>query len=92
MFPTDSEFSFLYLSYIVVFLYFSLGYFLTKIKSFKLNLIVFSVYTLFMIYIFSDENNFKYGGSLSVLFYGLAFLILHLIIYGIIELVKALKR
>jgi len=43
-----------------------------------------------MIYSFSDDENFKGGGSLVVLFYGILFPIVHLCIYGIIQIIKAI--
>jgi hypothetical protein len=45
-----------------------------------------------MIYIFSDEENFKGGGSLVVFFYGILFPIVHLCIYGIIQIIKAIVK
>lgn len=41
-----------------------------------------------MLYIFSDKENFKYGNSLSVLFYGGLLLIVQLFIFIVTILVK----
>ena len=47
-----------------------------------------------MTYIFSEEENFKYGNSLAILFYGGLFLFAHLIIIGITKIAEiiTLKR
>lgn len=91
MIPTKSEFLLLYFSYLGTFLFFAFKFFITKKKSFLLNLFLFCIYTAFMIYIFSDKENFKYGNSLAVLLYGGLFLLTHLIIYGFLELIKNIK-
>ena len=90
MIPTDSEFSMLYLNYGTVFFLILLGLWFRQKKVFYIHLFVFLLYTFFMIYIFSDEENFKGGGSLVVLFYGILFPIIHLCIYGIIQIIKAI--
>jgi hypothetical protein len=92
MFPTDSEFILLYFSYLGVFLYFLLGSFLSDIKKIKINLTLFLIYTAFMIFIFSDKENFVGGGSLVVLFYGGIFLFIHLLIYVAIEFIFLLRK
>lgn len=43
-----------------------------------------------MVYIFSDKENFKYGNSLAILFYGGLFLFAQLIIIGITKTVEIL--
>ena len=90
MIPTDSEFSMLYLNYGTVFFLILLGLWFRQKKVFYIHLFVFLLHTFFMIYIFSDEENFKGGGSLVVLFYGILFPIIHLCIYGIIQIIKAI--
>lgn len=70
MFPTDFEFIFLYTSYLVLFLYLIISLLVTKKKYYKINLAFYFVYASSMIYVFLDEDNFKGGGSLVVLFYG----------------------
>ena len=90
MIPTDSEFSIMYLIYGIVFLLILLGLWLRHNRVFYIHLFVFLIYTVFMIYIFSDYENFKGGGSLVVLFYGILFPISHLCIYGIIQIIKAI--
>jgi len=90
MIPTDSEFSIMYLIYGIVFVLILLGLSFRQKRVFYLHLLVFLVYTAFMIYIFSDEENFKGGGSLVVLFYGFLFPITHFCIYGIIQIIKAI--
>ena len=83
MFPTDNEeFLILYAVYIGLFLMLLAGTLFSRHKkTFKNNLIFFSVYAGIMICIFCNENNFKYGSSLMVLFYGGVFILLHLVIF-----------
>jgi len=45
-----------------------------------------------MIYVFSDSENFRYGNSLVVLFYGGIFVISHFIIIGLIKLYKSVTK
>jgi hypothetical protein len=45
-----------------------------------------------MLYIFLDEDNFKGGNSLAVLFSGGIFVVAHIIIYGVIELIKSFRK
>lgn len=92
MFPTDSEYILLYFVYFSVFIYFFLGLIFTKKPLYKVNLTIFMVYFLLMLYIFLDEDNFKGGNSLAVLFYGAIFVISHIIIYGVIELIKSFQK
>ena len=83
MFPTDNEeFLILYAVYIGLFLMLLAGTLFSRHKkAFKNNLLFFSVYAGIMVCIFSNENNFKYGSSLMVLFYGGIFILLHLVIF-----------
>ena len=92
MFPTDSEFTLLYFVYFSVFVYFFFGLIFTKRPIHKVNLTVFMVYFLLMIYIFLDEDNFKGGNSLAILFFGGIFVVAHIIIYGVIELIRSFKK
>ena len=92
MFPTDSEYILLYFVYFSVFIYFFLGLIFTKKTLYKVNLTIFMVYFLYMFYIFLDEDNFKGGNSLAILFYGAIFVIIHIVIYGIIELTKCFRK
>ncbi len=92
MFPTDSEFTLLYFVYFSVFVYFFLGLIFTKRPIHKVNLTVFMVYFLLMLYIFLDEDNFTGGNSLAVLFFGGIFVVAHIIIYGVIELIRSFQN
>ena len=92
MFPTDSEYILLYFVYFSVFIYFFLGLIFTKKTLYKVNLTIFMVYFLYMFYIFLDEDNFKGGNSLAILFYGAIFVLIHIVIYGIIELTKCFRK
>jgi hypothetical protein len=38
--------------------------------------------------VFADAENFKYGNSLAVLFYGFLFVMLHVTLWGMINLFK----
>ncbi len=92
MFPTDSEYILLYFVYFSVFVYFFLGLIFTKKTIYKVNLTIFMVYFLYVLYIFLDEDNFKGGNSLAILFYGAIFVLTHIVIYGIIELIKSFRK
>lgn len=92
MFPTDSEYVLLYFVYFSVFIYFFLGLIFTKKTLYKVNLTIFMAYFLFMLFIFFDEDNFKGGNSLAILFYGAIFVLIHIVIYGIIELIKSFRK
>ncbi len=87
MFPTVSEFIILYTSYLSWLLFLLICLLFSKQKRRYINhLIFYSVYSGIMLYVFSDKQNFKYGGSLPVLFYGGVFLVVHFlsfICYGI---------
>lgn len=91
MFPTDSDFIILYIAYLLMFVSLMIGLMFSKKKAyFKWNALVFIGYFLLMIYIFSDSENFNYGNSLSVLFYGIIFVFSHFIILGLIKLYRFL--
>ena len=92
MFPTDSEFVLLYFVYFSVFIYSFLGLIFTKRTIHKVNMTIFMVYFLLMLYIFLDEDNFKGGNSLAVLFYGGIFVVTHIIIYGVIKLITSFRK
>lgn len=85
MLPIDSEFIVLYLLYTIfgVFLFVKMLCF--KTSFYKLNLILFLAYTAIMVYIFVDEENFKYGNSLGVLFYSFLFILIHILLFGILK-------
>ena len=92
MFPTDSEYILLYFVYFSVFIYFFLGLIFTKKTLYKVNLTIFMVYFLYMFYIFLDEDNFKGGNSLAVLLSGGFFVITHIFIYGLVELIMNFRK
>jgi hypothetical protein len=92
MLPTDSEFTLLYFSYVALFVYLIFRYFTTKKKFYYFNLVVYLMYSFFMIYIFLDENNFKGGSSLSVLFYGFLFVIIQIVVMIIASIVSFIRR
>jgi hypothetical protein len=88
MLPLDSEFIILYLLYLSVFGYFLFQYLHSRKRVFKINLFLFFSYFTLMSIVFADAENFKYGNSLAVLFYGFLFVILHLTLWGMINLFK----
>lgn len=92
MFPTDSEFTFLYFLYFSVFVYFLLGLIFTKRSIHKVNLIIYFIYFFLMLYVFLDENNFKGGNSLVILFFGAILVLTHIFIYGVVELIKLFQK
>jgi hypothetical protein len=94
MIPTDFEFMVLYICYVLLLIYLVQGFIIHKNIFFKVNLVIFIIYFTFMTYIFSDKENFKYGNSLVILFYGGLFISTHLLIIGIIKTAKIimLKR
>lgn len=92
MFPTDSEFTLLYFVYFSVFAYFFLGLIFTKRTICKVNLIIFLIYFFLMFYVFLDEDNFKGGNSLAVLLSGGIFVITHIVIYGLVELIISFRK
>jgi len=92
MFPLDNEFVFLYCCYLVAILYFGIQTQITKLQFYKYNLIILLIYTFWFLYLFLDENNFTGGGSLSMLFYPLFVLFVHIAIYGLFKLFFYFKK
>ncbi|TDY65350.1 hypothetical protein DFQ06_0170 [Algibacter lectus] len=93
MFPTDNEFTILYITYFTMLIFMIFGSLKSKNKEFyKWNFVVFGIYLTIMIYLFSDSENFKYGNSLVILFYGGLFVISHFIIIGLIKLFKSVTK
>jgi len=90
MFPTDGEYLTLYIFYIIAFLALLAGVVFTNSKKlYSINLFIYLCYTSFSIWIFSNPENFKYGGSLGVLFYTWGFLIIHIILYILTKMILA---
>ena len=58
MIPTDSEYLIIYSIYGIALLLILLGLWFRRKRVFYIHLFVFILYTAFMIYIFSDEENF----------------------------------
>lgn len=93
MFPTNQEFSILYICYLVALILIIRSlFFNSKNNEFKFHFLFYVIYTGFMIYIFSDEENFSGGNSLAILVYGFLFLIAHLIIFGILKLILIIRN
>ena len=89
MIPTDNEFSTLYFFYGFILILILCGLlFKPNKKEFKIHFIFYILYSGYVVYIFSDKENFKGGNSLAVLLYSFVFPILHLIIFGIVKLMK----
>jgi hypothetical protein len=93
MIPKDGEFLLMYLVYLITLILIILGVmFKSNKKEFWIHLILFSLYTGFMIVVFSDEDSFSGGASLVVLFYGFVFPIIHILIYGGIKLMISIRK
>lgn len=92
MFPTDSEFLLLYLFYGFLFLYLIFESFKTNKLFYRINLIIYVIYTSIMIYIFLDKNNFKGGASLVVLLLGALFIIIHYLIIFLNNFLKYIRN
>jgi hypothetical protein len=88
MFPIDNEFLILYFFYFLIGVILTYGtFFSIKHKQFfKINFVVFLMYSTFFGFLFSDKSNFEGGSSLVILFYSGLIVFLHLlilIIFGI---------
>ena len=92
MFPLGSEFVFLYCCYLLAILYFGTKTQITKRQFYKFNLAILLIYTSWFLYLFFDVNNFSGGGSLPILLYPLFVLFVHVIIYGLLELIIYFKK
>ncbi|GLB52496.1 hypothetical protein NBRC110019_15360 [Neptunitalea chrysea] len=68
MFPTDSEFTTLYSLFIVFLGYLVFMTYKSKRKGYyKINLVIYLLYTALFIVKFTNPDNFKYGSSLVML-------------------------
>lgn len=93
MIPVNGDFRLLYFAYGLVFVILVGGILISENKKlFKRNLIVYFIYTGIMIFMFSDEENFKYGGSLVVLIYGAAFPIIHAVVFVLYKIYRELSK
>jgi hypothetical protein len=82
MLPTDNEFVILYITYFLLLLFLVGGVILARNKKrYVSNLIFYLIYTGIMASVFFNQEHFKYGGSLAVLFEGGMFVLLHLCIF-----------
>jgi hypothetical protein len=90
MFPIDTEFLILYFFYLLIgFFLIYKTFFFKKYKKFsKINLVIFSIYSIIFIFLFSDKSNFEGGSSLVVLFYSGLIVSLHLLILFIFGFYK----
>lgn len=87
MIPTGDEYIVLYALYAVFLIGIVVYYLKVRSNWGIVNLIVFSIYFLFLVSIYSDESSFKGGSSLVVLFYSWLFILGHLVsflIYGFV--------
>ncbi|QHI36360.1 hypothetical protein IMCC3317_17220 [Kordia antarctica] len=92
MITTDSDFVVLYFMYGIVLTLILFCLFFGNKKEYLIHLVIYLLYTIFMISIFTDKENFSSGGSLVVVFYGLVFPILHIIGYGITKFIKFIRK
>jgi len=92
MIPIDSEFLLMYVLYGVILILILMSLRFQRKRVFYIHLCIFLFYTAFMTYVFTDEENFKGGASLGVWFYGVLFPSIHLITYGIIQMITFLVK
>lgn len=79
MYPNYQEYIPVYILYLITLAILLFGLKRShKRKFFIVNLIIYIAYTLYMASIFVDGENFKYGNSLAILFYSIAFPLIHL--------------
>jgi hypothetical protein len=93
MFPIDEEFSFMYFLFGITLIYIIVGLTKSKRKLFyRLNLVLFIIYSFNTFYSFLDLNNFKGGGSLVVLMMGLIPVVSHISGLFLIEIIRPLFK
>ncbi|CAM1372804.1 hypothetical protein [Tenacibaculum xiamenense] len=93
MIPTSQDFCFVYGCYIVTFLLILIGYKFGKIrKTYLYHLVFYLMYTILMVFIYMDEDNFGGGASLVVLFYSGLFIVIHWSVFFLIEIVNAIRN
>lgn len=93
MLPIDGEFITLYCTYLILCISLIIG--LVKLKNkteITFHSVVYTLYLSYMIYIFSDSDNFGGGGGLVVLGLGGLFLVIHLAIFIIYKIFKHLNN
>lgn len=78
MLPLDFEFIGLYLLYFVMGMGLLVGMYFGKTKSWKIHALIYLFYSMIMVWLFSEPQNFQGGSSLLVLFYGVLFPVIHL--------------
>lgn len=89
MFPIDEEFSLMYFLFGITLIYIIVGLIKSKRKVFfRLNLVLFILYSFNTFYYFLDLNNFKGGGSLVVLLMGIIPVISHISVLFLIEMIR----
>lgn len=87
MLPFDKEFVLVYILNLLTLGVLLFGLIRTKRRKFFIvNLIVYIVYFLALASTFANGENFRYGGSLPILFYGAIFPLLHLLVLMLIYL------
>jgi hypothetical protein len=93
MFPIDEEFSLMYFLFGITLIYIIVGLTKSKRKLFyRLNLVLFIIYSFNTFYSFLDLNNFKGGGSLVVLMMGLIPVVSHISGLFLIEIIRPLFK
>ncbi len=76
--------------YFSVFLFFLVAYNRTKKLSYLINLGINLIYIGIFTFWLTNEENFRYGGSLAVYLYALFFVIAHIAIFIVAHFVKKL--
>jgi hypothetical protein len=93
MIPIDSEYNTLYIVYGLLLIYLLGGLFFSRKKKFFIyNLFFYLIYTGYGVYLFSDEENFKHGGSLVVIFYTGIFILIHIFLLVLIRFYYSIKN
>ncbi len=89
MIPLDESFVMMYLLYGIILFFIIFNLIRSQKKAiYVINFIVFCIYVAFTVNDMSDAENFKYGSSLPILFYGIAFPVLHIFLYTVCFLFK----
>ncbi len=93
MIPTSQDFCFVYGCYTVTFLLILIGYkFGKNRRAYLYHLVFYLIYTILMVFVYMDKDNFRWGGSLAVLLYSGLFIVIHWSVFFLIEIVKAVRN
>ncbi|SEB36274.1 hypothetical protein SAMN04489761_0140 [Tenacibaculum sp. MAR_2009_124] len=92
MIPTSQDFYLVYGCYIVTFILILIGYrFGRNKKAYFYHLMFYLVYTILMVFVYMDKDNFGGGASLVVLFYSGLCIVIHWTVFFLIEIIKGIR-